>query len=163
MGAARFALQDPGQGSYSDASSAAQAARQYSTMAQQAADAAEQYAKSHGGTPPPPPTDGAAGGNGGGGAPGSGRFVQRSDSEIQRAYDAIPGPPTKGEILAPGPPSAPPAPPSVGAGGSAGSGAQHSAAAASSSSRCLAPQGSQLTTASKQAFERWQLLGCCFR
>ncbi|GAB4821969.1 hypothetical protein N2152v2_009015 [Parachlorella kessleri] len=113
---------DAGQGSYTDASAAAQAARQYSTMAQQAADAAEQYAKSHGGTPPPPPTDGAAGGSGssGGGVPGSGRFVQRSDSEIQRAYDAVPGPPSKGEILAPGPPSAPPAPPSVGAGSSAG-------------------------------------------
>jgi hypothetical protein len=113
-------------GSYSDASSAAEAARQYSTMAQQAADAAEHYAKgqeggsgsgSGSGSPPPP-----GGFGGGGGGDGVRRFVQRSDSEIQRAYDAVPGPPSKGEILSPGPPSAPPAPPAAPAGLGAGGG-----------------------------------------
>lgn len=37
------------------------------------------------------------------------RFVKRSDSEIQRAYDAAVGPPAKKDGA--GPPSAPPAPP----------------------------------------------------
>ena len=35
----------------------------------------------------------------------------RSTSDIQRAYDAAPGPPTKGVVQDAGPPSAPPAPP----------------------------------------------------
>ena len=34
----------------------------------------------------------------------------RSTSDIQRAYDAAPGPPTKGVVQEEGPPSAPPAP-----------------------------------------------------
>ena len=34
----------------------------------------------------------------------------RSTSDIQRAYDAAPGPPTKGVVQDEGPPSAPPAP-----------------------------------------------------
>ncbi|CAL5229714.1 g13088 [Coccomyxa viridis] len=38
------------------------------------------------------------------------RFVKRTDSEIQRAYDAAVGPPQKKDAAA-GPPSAPPAPP----------------------------------------------------
>ena len=37
------------------------------------------------------------------------KFVKRSDSEIQRAYDAAVGPPAKKDAA--GPPSAPPAPP----------------------------------------------------
>lgn len=41
------------------------------------------------------------------------RLVQRSDSAIQRAYDAAPGPPSKSDAQAQGPPSAPPAPPSA--------------------------------------------------
>ena len=76
-------------------------------MAQQAADAAERYARTQ---PPPaagsPPGSGGAGGAGGQRLPGG--FVKRSDSEIQRAYDAAAGPPAKGEL---GPPSAPPPPP----------------------------------------------------
>ena len=36
--------------------------------------------------------------------------VGRSTSDIQRAYDAAPGPPTKGVVQDEGPPSAPPAP-----------------------------------------------------
>lgn len=131
---------------YTDASAAAEAARQYSTMAQQAADAAEQYAKTQqhpGGPGAPPPGDGGAGGGGGGlaaarppwaaGAASGGPYVQRSDSEIQRAYDAAPGPPSKGELSAAGPPSAPPAPPAAapgGAGPSGGIAGAHGAAGA---------------------------------
>ena len=36
--------------------------------------------------------------------------VKRSTSDIQRAYDAAPGPPSKGVVQDQGPPSAPPAP-----------------------------------------------------
>ncbi len=41
------------------------------------------------------------------------RLVKRTDSAIQRAYDAAPGPPSKSDAQAMGPPSAPPAVPSV--------------------------------------------------
>ena len=40
----------------------------------------------------------------------AGDFGQRTTSDIQRAYDAAPGPPTKGSVQEEGPPSAPPAP-----------------------------------------------------
>ena len=40
------------------------------------------------------------------------RLVKRSDSAIQRAYDAAPGPPSKTDAQSRGPPSAPPVPPS---------------------------------------------------
>lgn len=40
----------------------------------------------------------------------AGRFA-RSTSDIQRAYDAAPGPPSKGSVAQEGPPSAPPAQP----------------------------------------------------
>ena len=40
----------------------------------------------------------------------AGRFGQRTTSDIQRAYDAAPGPPAKGAVQEEGPPSAPPAP-----------------------------------------------------
>lgn len=39
----------------------------------------------------------------------AGKFGQRTTSDIQRAYDAAPGPPTKGAVHDEGPPSAPPA------------------------------------------------------
>lgn len=116
----------PGKGpapeDYLDASAAADAARQYSTMAQHAAEAAEKHARSRGGTPSssPPPTDHDSGEGGQGGGTGANVFVRRSDSEIQRAYDAAPGPPSKGEITASGPPSAPPMGPPLGAAAPAG-------------------------------------------
>lgn len=50
---------------------------------------------------PPPPSSAAD----------AARFVKRSDSAIQRAYDAAAGPPSKQDAQAHGPPSAPPAPP----------------------------------------------------
>mmetsp|Transcript_6291 Transcript_6291/g.13847 ORF Transcript_6291/g.13847 Transcript_6291/m.13847 type:complete len:425 (-) Transcript_6291:697-1971(-) len=55
------------------------------------------------GAPPPPP-----------GGP-SGGYTQRSNEDIQRAYDAALGPPTKGEHMASAPahPAAPPAPPAA--------------------------------------------------
>lgn len=102
------------EGEYADASAAAEAARNYSHQAQQAADAAERLAR------------GGGGGSGGeaeafplikpmaGVAPSS--YVQRSESDIQREYDAIPAP-AKPPSLQPGP-SAPP-PPSGLVGGSA--------------------------------------------
>ena len=40
----------------------------------------------------------------------AGNLAQRSTSDIQRAYDAAPGPPAKGAVQEEGPPSAPPAP-----------------------------------------------------
>ena len=40
----------------------------------------------------------------------AGRFA-RTTSDIQRAYDAAPGPPSKGSVAQEGPPSAPPAQP----------------------------------------------------
>lgn len=40
----------------------------------------------------------------------AGKFGQRTTSDIQRAYDAAPGPPAKGSVQEEGPPSAPPAP-----------------------------------------------------
>eukprot|EP00887_Chlorella_sp_A99_P006452 scaffold3.g6452.t1 len=96
--------------SYQDAAAAAEAAKRYSDMAREAAEAAEQYAR----------TSGRSGG--GLSAAGSGSGVASSpvqgggaghaaDPEflrVQRQYDAAPGPPAKGEA---GPPSAPPAPP----------------------------------------------------
>lgn len=39
----------------------------------------------------------------------AGKFGQRTTSDIQRAYDAAPGPPAKGAVQDDGPPSAPPA------------------------------------------------------
>lgn len=39
----------------------------------------------------------------------AGKFGQRTTSDIQRAYDAAPGPPAKGAVQDEGPPSAPPA------------------------------------------------------
>ncbi len=54
--------------------------------------------------PTPPGTD-----EGAPDAPGG--YYKRSDSAIQRAYDAAPGPPSKQDYQAQGPPSAPPAPP----------------------------------------------------
>ncbi|KXZ51714.1 hypothetical protein GPECTOR_11g162 [Gonium pectorale] len=48
---------------------------------------------------PPPPGHGAA----------AGGYVLRSNEEIQRAYDAMPGPPTKGGSAVPTAPSPPPA------------------------------------------------------
>ncbi|PSC71204.1 IST1-like protein [Micractinium conductrix] len=100
--------------SYTDASQAAEAARRYSHMAAEAAQRAEQFAAGQagrGGSGHPGDDDGQPGSSGGGGG-GDGRYVSRTFSEVKRAYDAAPGPPTKAEKTAgeAGPPSAPPAP-----------------------------------------------------
>ncbi|KAL3159859.1 hypothetical protein ABBQ38_010260 [Trebouxia sp. C0009 RCD-2024] len=131
--------QQSSQGGYNDASSAAAAAREYYLQAKLASEAAERWAQgssSQGGNPAsvqypggqrgvpnfamrppavPPPNEAQLGV---GGTPygqplGPGTFGQRSTSDIQRAYDAAPGPPVKGEkgvVHEEGPPSAPPAP-----------------------------------------------------
>ncbi|CAK0784450.1 hypothetical protein CVIRNUC_007654 [Coccomyxa viridis] len=116
---------------WADAMSAAAAAAQHAKRAQDASDAAERYARNSNSSAP------AVGGGGGEAASAPGpsaaadeatdlpslppkaparsgqgspqRFVKRSDSEIQRAYDAAVGPPAKKDGA--GPPSAPPAPP----------------------------------------------------
>ncbi|DBB02869.1 TPA: hypothetical protein ACH3X1_013475 [Trebouxia sp. C0004] len=128
--------QGPGsQGGYNDANSAAAAAREYYLQAKLASEAAERWAQgpptqaAHPGPsqstfgqsegpqgasmrPPalPFPGDpqGGAGSSSGHGLPPV-KFA-RSTSDIQRAYDAAPGPPTKGVVQGEGPPSAPPAP-----------------------------------------------------
>ncbi|KAL4458707.1 hypothetical protein ABPG75_013572 [Micractinium tetrahymenae] len=110
-------------GSYADATQAAEAARRYSAMAVQAAQRAEEFAASQAGVGPSRlgpggvtsnPGSGAGSPRGGGSPDGGGtggpRFVQRSDSDIRRSYDAAPGPPTKPSASSAGPPSAPPAP-----------------------------------------------------
>lgn len=117
--------------SYADATQAAEAARRFSAMAAQAAQRAEEFAASQAGARPSrlgpgaatsnpgsgtgSPRDGSGDrGTPGGGSPNGGgggqRFVQRSDSDIKRSYDAAPGPPAKPQASASGPPSAPPAP-----------------------------------------------------
>ncbi len=121
--------------SYADATQAAEAARRFSAMAAQAAQRAEEFAANQSGTGPSrlgpgatasspgsaagsPRDGGDDGGNTGGGSPTSGsgsqRFVQRSDSDIKRSYDAAPGPPAKPQAPSSGPPSAPPAPTGAG-------------------------------------------------
>jgi hypothetical protein len=105
-------------GSYEDANAAAEAARRYSEMAAAAALRAEEFAAGQAtgrggddgkGTPGSPGAgSGSPGNGGGGGSGGGGGFVPRSLSAIQRAYDAAPGPPAKGEVEPPQPPSAPP-------------------------------------------------------
>ena len=108
---------------YVDASAAAEAAKRYSQMAAQAAQRAEEFAaqqaaRGPGGSLGPGDGDSGSGGKPGSGAPGGGgggggHFVERSFTDIQRAYDAAPGPPTKADKLGGGPavPSAPPAAP----------------------------------------------------
>lgn len=123
---------------YVDASAAAEAAKQYSQLAAQAAQRAEQFAAaqaarrggggSGGPGSPGSPAPGSGDGGGGGGVADKGKgaspYVERSFEEIQRAYDAAPGPPGKADKLGSGPaaPSAPPAAPPAadGAGTSAG-------------------------------------------
>lgn len=128
--------QGPGsQGGYNDANSAAAAAREYYLQAKLASEAAERWAQGpstqaaypgpsqstfgqSGGpqgasmrppsVPFPGDTQGGAGSSSGQGLPPV-KFA-RSTSDIQRAYDAAPGPPTKGVVQDEGPPSAPPAP-----------------------------------------------------
>ncbi|BDA44735.1 probable IST1 homolog at N-terminal half [Coccomyxa sp. Obi] len=123
-------------GEWADAMAAATAAAEHARLAQEASNAAERFARA--GTsqqangvapheeaapkpdtsatqdstpddldiaaPPPPSTDDA---------PQALGFYKRSDSAIQRAYDAAPGPPSKKDAQAHGPPSAPPAPPTT--------------------------------------------------
>ncbi len=137
---------------YVDASAAAEAAKQYSQLAAQAAQRAEQFAAaqvarrgggggSDGPSPGPgspgPGSGGGVGGGGSGGAADKGKgaspFVERSFEEIQRAYDAAPGPPSKfdkggGSAAPSAPPSAPP--PADGAGTSAAGAGGGPAAAA---------------------------------
>lgn len=131
--------QGPGtQGGYNDASSAAAAAREYYLQAKLASEAAERWAQGppsqaaypgagqsssgQAGAPPGPsmrppslpfPGDAqdAAGASSSLGQPPPPVKFARSTSDIQRAYDAAPGPPTKGVVQDTGPPSAPPAPP----------------------------------------------------
>ncbi|EIE21511.1 DUF292-domain-containing protein [Coccomyxa subellipsoidea C-169] len=123
---------------WADAMAAAQAAAEHARRAQEASNAAERFARAGAppqangapaaphseafpkpapagtldsavndlnlGAPTPPGTDE--------GAPDAqGSYYKRSDSAIQRAYDAAPGPPSKQDYQAQGPPSAPPAPP----------------------------------------------------
>jgi hypothetical protein len=115
-------------GSYADASAAADAAKRYSHMAQEAAQRAEEFASiqppgSSAATAAAPAGGTAHGGAAGGGdaSPDGSRLVPRTVSEVQRSYDAAPGPPSKAQAMAPGPPSAPPAAADASAGGAAGS------------------------------------------
>lgn len=130
---------------YVDATAAAEAAKQYSQLAAQAAQRAEQFAAAQavrhggggsGGPSPGPspgpgsPGPGSGGAGGGGGAADKGKgpspFVERSFEEIQRAYDAAPGPPSKfdkmgGSAAPSAPPSAPPAADAAGTSAAGGS------------------------------------------
>jgi hypothetical protein len=113
-------------GSYADASAAADAAKRYSHMAQEAAQRAEEFAaiQPAGSPAAAAPSGSSAPGDGAGGgdpSPGGSRLVPRTVSEVQRSYDAAPAPPSKAQAIAPGPPSAPPAAADASAGGGAGS------------------------------------------
>ncbi|KFM27645.1 IST1-like protein [Auxenochlorella protothecoides] len=108
-------------GGYKDAPAALAAAENYRRLASAAESAAARFSRGSGAGDDsgasPDGDNGRAPEGGNGGAPSSGSppgFVKRSNSEIRRAYDAAPGYPSKGEIAAPGPPSAPPAAPGPG-------------------------------------------------
>ncbi|KAK9836864.1 hypothetical protein WJX74_009825 [Apatococcus lobatus] len=93
------------QGEWADASSAAEAAQHYYMQAKMAAESAQRYASSgpssNGAAPPgtnlpmPPANMGGS------------KSLAKSNADIQRAYDAAPGPPTKPDMRSNVPPSAP--------------------------------------------------------
>jgi hypothetical protein len=109
--------------SYADASAAADAAKHYSELAHRAAQRAgefaagrraasqaqngEQAGQGEDAASSSGSGDGGGGGGDGGGNVGGPSYVPRSRDEVQAAYDAAPGPPPKGAVGPPVPPSAP--------------------------------------------------------
>ncbi|KAI3436025.1 hypothetical protein D9Q98_002082 [Chlorella vulgaris] len=107
--------------SYADASAAADAAKHYSELAHRAAQRAgefaagrraaseaqngEQAGQGEDAASSSGSGDGGGGGGDGGGNVGGPSYVPRSRDEVQAAYDAAPGPPPKGAVGPPVPPS----------------------------------------------------------